>query len=118
MLTYNDIIDTQHLDTPQLDTQQIDTQQIDTPRLDTEILDTNIKGEIIKITYTLNYDGYDRYGPEIYINDCYVVTKYKNKYYLWNFHKENWYNNNDEKYYLYEPPKIISRLKFLKFNIN
>ena len=80
--------------------------------LDTEILDSNIKGEILKITYTLNYDG-----PEIYINDCYILTKNKNKYYLWNFHKENWYNRNDEKYYLYEPPKIISKFKFNKKNL-
>jgi hypothetical protein len=85
--------------------------------LNNEILDTNIKGEIIKITVTLNYDGFDNYGPEIYIYDCYIVTKYKNKYLFWNFHKENWYNQNDEKYYLYEPPKVISKFKFNKMNL-
>ena len=50
----------------------------------------------------ISHDGYDQYGPESYLYDYLLVIRRDNKILYEIFHREYWYQgNDDEEYYIF-----------------
>lgn len=61
---------------------------------------------IIYINETLSHDGYDSYGPESDLWDLSIIKELNNDYIFYDYHWENWFNDNQEKKYELWQPKI------------
>ncbi len=68
---------------------------------------------IIWITQEINHDGYDIYGPKSNLYDLYFVEKIENqnKYALYHYHTENWYDRREDyKIYSLYRKKIVNEI--------
>lgn len=70
---------------------------------------------IVKNIEKLHHDGYDKYGPESNLWDLYIITEENNKYIMYFYHWEDWYDSDvsDLTYQFYSKEEIydISKIE-------
>ena len=72
------------------------------------------------LKYNIDHDGYDRYGPESDLHDIYIWYIKDNKFYIDNFHTEEWFNKGSkpmfEIFNTYEISTETDWLDLIKYN--
>jgi hypothetical protein len=76
--------------------------------------------EIVYIKLKIDYDGFDKYGPQSKLYNFYVYYRINYNYYVDIWHREDWYSTyDDEPYFLdnYNTKYIdYSNKELIKYN--
>lgn len=74
---------------------------------------------IAKMLQIIEHDGYDRYGPKSDLYDLYVFYQYNHKYYIEQWHREDWvYQGSDEFFELCNTYEVSTKYEWTQLMCN